>query len=41
MYSFEEMLKKAHSLTFSLKGLESLGILFEALGWQGKNVKLC
>lgn len=28
-------------LTFSLKSLKSLGILFEALGWQGKNVKLC
>lgn len=35
------MLKKTHSLTFSLKSLELLGILFEALGWQGKNVKLC
>lgn len=37
---FFQMLKKAHSLTFSLKGLKLLGILFEALGWQGKNVKL-
>jgi len=35
------MLKKAHFLTFSLKCLELLGILFEALGRQGKNVKLC
>lgn len=34
------MLKKAHSLTFSLKSLELLGILFKPLGWQGKNVKL-
>ena len=35
------MLKKTHFLTFSLKGSELLGVLFEALGWQGKNVKLC
>ena len=35
------MLKNIPFLTFSLKSLELLGILFEALGWQGKNVKLC
>lgn len=35
------MLKNTHFLTFSLKGLELLGILFKPLGWQGKNVKLC
>lgn len=35
------MLKNIPFLTFSLKSFELLGILFEALGWQGKNVKLC